>query len=238
MEFIISFTSHSQLVDSSCPNLLTVLALTDKHPVIPDHVIQEMVKTISKHNIATLSGNWLLSYFKDFRRMKKKKKQIQYDREVSVCAGWLDRWNSPFLRKHLECTLRVNHGMVDNTINHIAKKINFGDSLCVEHGSPPYVPMWSFVMRKWCCAMEFFQCLPGILSNGWDYLQVIFIMINKKYSMLQCTFNIHLRKPTKLNAWNIFTLHQGVNNISGVMGFLDKTKVHWKICPTAWKGRF
>jgi hypothetical protein len=58
-----------------------LLALTDEQPVIPEDVIQEMVlKTISEHNLAPLSGMRLSSYFKDPRPMKKPK-QIRNDRE-------------------------------------------------------------------------------------------------------------------------------------------------------------
>jgi hypothetical protein len=50
--------------------------------------------------------------------------------------------------------------------------------------------------------------------------------------------DIYLRKPTKPDARNIIGLHEHVNNIIGMMGSLNVTKVHWKNCPTAWKGQF
>ena len=50
--------------------------------------------------------------------------------------------------------------------------------------------------------------------------------------------NIYLRKPMKSDARNIVELHQAVHKISGMMGSLDDTNVHWKNCPTAWKGQF
>ena len=50
--------------------------------------------------------------------------------------------------------------------------------------------------------------------------------------------NIYLRKPMKSDARKIVNLHEKVHKIPGMMGSLDVTKVHWKNCPTAWKGQF
>eukprot|EP00804_Cyclotella_cryptica_P018889 CCRYP_006428-RA/>CCRYP_006428-RA protein AED:0.19 eAED:0.73 QI:0/0/0/1/1/1/2/0/365 len=50
--------------------------------------------------------------------------------------------------------------------------------------------------------------------------------------------NQYLQKPTKSDARNIVAMHERVHKIPGMMGSLDITKVHWKNCPTAWKGQF
>ena len=50
--------------------------------------------------------------------------------------------------------------------------------------------------------------------------------------------NVYLQKPTKSDARNIVKLHEKVHKIPGMTGSLDVMKVHWKNCPTAWKGQF
>ena len=58
--------------------------------------------------------------------------------------------------------------------------------------------------------------------------------------MVKCNAlaNVYLRRPTKSDARNVVRLHEKVHKIPGMMGLLDVTKVHWKNCPTAWKGQF
>ena len=50
--------------------------------------------------------------------------------------------------------------------------------------------------------------------------------------------DIYLQRPSRSNARKIVALHEQVHKIPGMMGSLDVTKVHWKRCPTAWKGQF
>ena len=50
--------------------------------------------------------------------------------------------------------------------------------------------------------------------------------------------DIYLRRPSRSDARKIVALHERVHKLPGMMGSLDVTKVHWKRCPTAWKGQF
>jgi hypothetical protein len=139
-----------------------------------------------------------------------------------VCVGWQDWQNSPFPRKSFDA-LWIKHGMVDNIINHSAKEDpfwSFGDNLCIELGSPPYVPMCVSIYTKDAVLWSFFQCLPGLLSHWWDFLPEMFIMIK---SPLQLVINklqrVHIvRPPNKdFRSQNILdTLHIEPLTLNGI----------------------
>ena len=50
--------------------------------------------------------------------------------------------------------------------------------------------------------------------------------------------NIYLRNRTISDSRNIVALHQDAHKIPDFLVSLDVTEVHWKNCPTAWKGQF
>jgi hypothetical protein len=93
---------------------------------------------------------------------------------------------------------------------------------------------------KFLCAQKVL-CYCVSASAFMDYLQMgdTTSSLSRLIMGMVCCHNlanIYLRKPTKSDAKNIVDLHQTVHNIPGMMGLLDVTKVHWKSCPTAWKG--
>ena len=49
---------------------------------------------------------------------------------------------------------------------------------------------------------------------------------------------VYLHTPTKSDAFKIESLHKKVHDLSGCLGSLDVTKIHWGQCPAGWRGQF
>ncbi len=49
---------------------------------------------------------------------------------------------------------------------------------------------------------------------------------------------VYLRMPTKSDEFKIKALHKKGHDLSGCLGSLDVTKIHWGQCPAGWKGQF
>ena len=129
--------------------------------------------------------------------------------------------------------------MVDTIINHLAKSDRFWRQMVCRAGKPSISPHVKFL-----CAQK--MLCYGISASAFvDYFQMGETTSRRCLSkltrgMVDCKAlaNVYLRKPTKSDARNIVRLHEKVHKIPGMMGSLDVTKVHWKNCPTAWKGQF
>jgi hypothetical protein len=83
------------------------------------------------------------------------------------------------------------------------------------------------------------------MGSSLDYFQMVETTSRRCLSLLtkglvccSALADNYLKKPMVFNAQNSVALHQDAHNIPGMMGSLDKTKVHWKNCPTTRKGQF
>jgi len=154
----------------------------------------------------------------------------------------IDDWLGQIPRfpvKTFEGTFHLKHHKADTIINHLTKYDTFWRQTVCRAGKPSIYPYVKFL-----CAQTML-CHSVSASAFINYFQMGETTSRRCLSklttgMVQCNAlaNIHLRKPTKSDARNIVELQQADHKIPAMMGSLDITKVHWKNCPTAWKGQF
>eukprot|EP00804_Cyclotella_cryptica_P016905 CCRYP_001863-RA/>CCRYP_001863-RA protein AED:0.00 eAED:0.00 QI:239/1/1/1/0/0/2/32/168 len=129
--------------------------------------------------------------------------------------------------------------MVETLVTHMAKRHSFWRQTVCRAGKPMICPYVKFLM-----AMKMICC--GVSGNVFvDYFQMgktttrrCFSFITKGIVSCHPLANKYLRRPSKSDARNVDSMHERVHKIPGMMRSLDDTKVHWKRCPTAWKGQF
>ena len=154
----------------------------------------------------------------------------------------MDDWLGSIPRfpdKSFKHTFCIKRAMVDTIINHLAESDRFWRQTVCRAGKPSISPHVTFL-----CAQK--MLCYGISSSAFvDYFQMGETTSRRCLSKLtrgmvdyKALANVYLRKPTQSDARNIVWLHEKVHKIPGMMGLLDVTKVHWKNCPTAWKGQF
>jgi hypothetical protein len=155
--------------------------------------------TIHDHNIASLSGKRLSSYFDD-PKPRKKCKLVKYDRErARQCV--MDDWLGPipcFPDKTFERTFQNKHGMVDTIMNHLAKDDCFWRQMACRAGKPIIC-----LYVKFLCAQKMLRY--GVSASAFiDYFQIGETTSGRCLSHLTrglvCCNGlavIYLRKPTK-----------------------------------------
>jgi hypothetical protein len=209
---------------------------------VPRDVARDMVdEFIRENNITSLIEKRGKRTTNPENCTSNKRKRVNYDHErARVCVR--EDWMGPMPRfsdKSFERTFRINRSMVETLVTHLAKKNPFWRQTVCRAGKPTICPYVKFLMgMKMICY--------GVSGNAFvDYFQMGESTTRKCVSFLtkglvSCRplTNQYLRRPTKSDARNIVAMHERVHKIPGMMGSLDVTKVHWKRCPTAWKGQF
>jgi hypothetical protein len=209
---------------------------------VPRDVARDMVdEFIRENNITSLIEKRGKRTSNPENGTSNKRQRVNYDHErARVCVR--EDWMGPMPRfsdKSFERTFRITRSMVETLVTHLAKRNSFWRQTVCRAGKPTICPYVKFLMgMKMICY--------GVSGNAFvDYFQMGESTTRKCVSFLtkglvSCRplTNQYLRRPTKSDARNIVAMHERVHKIPGMMGSLDVTKVHWKRCPTAWKGQF
>jgi len=123
-------------------------------------------------------------------------------------------------------------------VKHLAKRHSFWRQTVCRAGKPTICPYVKFLtaMNMICYVVsgnafvDYFQMGESTTRRCVSYL-------TKGLVHCHALTDIYLRRPSRSDARKIVALHEQVHKIPGMMGSLDVTKVHWKRCPTAWKGQ-
>ncbi len=221
------------------------VASTPQGIEVPRDVARDMVdEFIRENNITSLSSKRkqkTANQGNNEDTQTNKRQRVNYDHErARVCVQ--DDWMGPvprFSDKSFERTFRITRSMVETLVNHLAKRDSFWRKTVCRAGKPTICPYVKFLMgMKMICY--------GVSGNAFiDYFQMgesttrrCVSLLTKGIVCCRPLANQYLRRPSKTDARNIVSMHERVHKIPGMMGSLDVTKVHWKKCPTAWKGQF
>ena len=209
---------------------------------VPRDVARDMVdEFIHEENITTLNRNRGKRNANQDNAPTNKRQRVNYDHE-RACVCIQDDWMGPvprFSDKSFEHTFRITRSMVKTLVTHLAKRDSFWRQTVCRAGRPTIGPYVKFLMgMKMICY--------GVSGNAFvDYFQMgesttrrCVLLLTKGIVSCRPSANQYLRRPSKSDARNIISMHERVHKIPGMMGSLDVTKVHWKKCPTAWKGQF
>jgi hypothetical protein len=221
-------------------------ASTPQDIEVPRDIARDMVdEFIREKNITSLNSKSEKSNFnrenQEDTPTNNKRQRVKYDHErARLCVQ--DDWMGPvprFSDKSFERTFRITRSMVETLVTHLAKRDSFWRRTVCRAGKPTICPYAKFLMgMKMICY--------GVSGNAFvDYFQMgesttrrCVSLLTKGIVSCRPLANQYLRRLSKIDARNIVSLHERVHKIPGMMGSLDVTKVHWKKCPSAWKGQF
>jgi hypothetical protein len=229
------------LFSSNRAAVALTITTPDKSDIPRAVTVGMVLHMIHENNIKSLSGKRAKSNVNHDVDTSNKRNRIEYDhRRARMCFH--DDWMGPIPRfpdKLFEHTFQIIRSMVDMLVKHLAKRHSVWQETVCHADKPTICPYIKFLITmKMICFGVFGNALMDYFQMGETTTRRCVCFLMKGLVNCCALADIYLRRPSRSNTRKIVALHERVHKIPGTMGSLDVTKVHWKRCPTAWKGKF